>query len=100
MSYWTEAKVIAASTLSTWRIIPAHLASFKKQVRTAVVAVGSAAGTVLAVLVCLVAPFFVWLAPALVPLRRRMIADEAQAREEAIARLTNRRVSQRNDPSK
>lgn len=90
MSYWSEAKFIASSMLRTWRIVPTHIPTLGKQARAAVTASGRVVTSLLAIVVCMVGPLFFWAAPLLVPLRRRLIADEERTRKEALERLKYR----------
>ena len=90
MSYWIEAKIIAGSMLRTWLILPAHISTLGKRTRAALTVISRVLTTLLAIVACTVAPFFFWAAPLLVPLRRRLIADEERARKEALGRLKYR----------
>lgn len=91
MNSWIETKAIARQLLVTWSYIPLHLRDIKGICLKLVGLLGKFALHIVAILLCLLAPLFFWVAPALVPIQRRTRAAQERAHQKALAELRQRR---------
>lgn len=90
MTYWQDTKAIALIWLKGWGLVARHVGDLWMQVITTAGCIALVALSLLAMVLCLAAPFLFWTAPLLVPLKRRMARQAAAARAEAVARMTGR----------